>query len=179
MKKLYGLLLLTLIGIMSLLVNVTPVKADTYQENWAKLPHEVRNTLTNDGWIIREECNLSQKFGFTRKIMALTSYQEYIIYLEPRKKDNALLHEVGHALEEHYFELLGYYPSDTPEFDAIRKSEYNAMIKVFPTNKYNYNTSEEYFAEAFQNVILDSDTMSNICPMTYNFINSLIKGLDK
>lgn len=112
--------------------------------------------------------NLNQKYGISYSIMAITDYNTKTIYIEySQGNQSSVIHELGHFVD--------WYSSgsSTQEFCDIYNSELNIFRSIHNTSIQNTNTTKEFFAEAFQEVVWHPIVQSN-CPLTYNYILSRV-----
>ena len=135
------------------------------------LPANVYGKLARNGWVVYIADNVGNAVGlYDTNILALcVPEQRYIIVGSACQESDAILHELGHAIDA---ELR--YQSKSKDFDAIYKAESPIFIKTHLTAKENTATSIEYFAEAFQEYIMNPTYLYNNCPQTYAFINNCL-----
>lgn len=175
MKKILGTIVIILTAFTLFLAKPIETKAMTFEEAYNAVPVNVINTLEEEGWNIGVIKNLAQYEGYSYRIVAVTSFKRHEILFDDRgaKMDySAFIHEVGHVIDYEFT-----FPSQLPEFGLIKNAECAIMVKKYPTHKNNYTTTQEYFAEAYQNCILHSDWMIENCPQTYAFIMNYSNAL--
>lgn len=88
---------------------------------------------------------------------------------------NTYLHEVGHVIDNSNNGIYRYY-STTEEFETIYMVEWFNNPLYCQCANYNLNSSE-YFAESIRQYYLHSTTLKKLNPLTYNYIDTLLKGL--
>lgn len=127
------------------------------------------------------------KILLTDKDISNTYYKEYnfgnVIGIHDAKKnivyisnsehaiDNALIHEFGHVLDS-----LTSWESMSTTFINIFNSEKDTLDVYSVDNHYKKN-EREFFAEAFQQYILDSEGCKSSAPLSYDFIEKQIDSL--
>ncbi len=85
------------------------------------------------------------------------------------------LHEIAHAIDRYVFNNV----RDNPLFTEIWKLEVN---RIFPSQEYYLNYSEEYFAESFAMFYFSPETNKELfekAPHTFSFIQSLEEEAEK
>lgn len=88
---------------------------------------------------------------------------------------NTYLHELGHIIDNSNNGIYRYY-STTQEFMDIYTIEWFNNPLYCQCGNYNANSSE-YFAESIRQYYLHSTTLKKLNPLTYNYIDTLLKGL--
>ena len=132
-----------------------------------QIPENIRNRFQSDGWrIIVCNSSLGPRWGYSTPILALTIYAEKCIYIDTQPSaPSAITHEIGHYVDE-----ATDYASYTDEFAAIFATEQPTFCEYDHTHPNNVSTTAEYFAESFQQCIVDPTGMASVCPQTYNYI---------
>lgn len=103
--------------------------------------------------------------------VTLPDTREIQIQATEEKFRRSVVHEVGHA----YDHTLKWV-SESPEFISIFDAEKDSFVVTgFQSNGHHKSNVKEYFAEAFQMYIYDSETLQVSAPQTYEFIKSIIK----
>lgn len=138
------------------------------------IPGSIRTSLENKGWqYICSSEDFTGRYGTSHKVLAMTVYDDKIIYIDARDSaKDAIIHEVGHA-----FDTTQGMLSSSSEFDEIFEEERDSFCNVWSTNVNNTNTVSEYFAEAFQAVIVDPALIQTNCPRTYTYITNCINNV--
>jgi len=132
-----------------------------------KMSENVRNHMANDGWTIHI-CSgaLNQRYGYPYSIAAITDYSSRQIWIDNRDVcASSILHESGHVIDY----TLGN-PSRSSEFAEIHAAEVETFANIRNTHKNHYDTSLEYFAEAFEMSLINPNSMQSHCPRTYEFV---------
>lgn len=138
--------------------------------NYMKAPLKLRELFESSGWkIIISNTSLKQRFGYEFSILALTLLQEKEIYIDNRENaKNSILHELGHFVDY----SLGFV-SSSDEFVSIYEEEVNNFVSFWKTHKNNTSTPIEYFAEAYQVLIVQPDRLIENCPKTVGFLRGV------
>lgn len=172
--------LLTLIGVCILLI-CTPCKAEITPQllaEWGRQPSNVQwnvfyqNTniqvVDNLGW---QSANLYDTYAYT----TLNVSNGLVNSIDMRIKrgyEFALTHEVGHCISN--ANGVPYARCYTPEFERVWQLEkYNC---VFLVGQGEYDI-REYFAEAYATYIRYPLILKQSCPLTYNYIDAVVKLL--
>ena len=158
--------------------------ANTYltqtELNYCKIPENVRTKYQSEGGrIIVSDKNLGNHFGYGFSIKGIwicdfydDGSKKHTIWIEDRQNAmDTVIHEMGH-----YVDFESGLVSNSEEFIVIHNDEVNLFSKTFNTHKNNYSTSEEYFAESFQNCYLYPTRMKETCPKTYEYIINLVEN---
>lgn len=139
---------------------------------WSSVPNRIRADFLNYGWnIVVTDENLSDKYEMDCNVVGCTVQAEKTIYIvnDTRAIDKALLHEIGH-----YIDLRSDYSSQSVEFSNIYLAESAKLFEVNKTDDYAQTSEEEYFAEAFQQIIKRPDMISIQTPNTFNYIANIM-----
>lgn len=99
-----------------------------------------------------------------RKNIIFISNSKYAI-------DNALIHEFGHVLDS-----LSNWDSMEKYFLNVFEKEKDSFKVKSVDNHYKLN-EREFFAEVFQEYILNPDTCESSAPQAFEFVNKKIKSL--
>lgn len=145
------------------------------KSNWATIQGNVRQAIKNNGWTIEVTSNdYASPYGYSvNGILALTVYNNKVSYIGIRKGSaSATIHEVGHIVDS-----IHGYPSSGEEFTNIWGSEKDSFASAFSTHSSNYNSTGEYFAEAFWRYVTSSESLKNNCPSTFVFISNLCSSM--
>lgn len=162
-------------GIIQKEGNVPDSRLLNIESYYTKLPQNIRTHLETLGWkYICSDADFGSRYGFTESILALSVYDEKVIYIDNRQKaEDAILHEVGHAIDW----SLGFV-SYKKEFADIFYAEVETFRTISNTHTNNTCSPIEYFAEAFAWTITDPALMQEKCPTTYNYIIEKINTLE-
>ncbi len=146
--------------------NVSDKEYENVYSYYSMIPECVRNEFVNDGWtIIISKDNFGKKYGINKQISGLTVFDEKIIYIAPRKPEG-ILHEMGH-----YMDWKSSYTCEKEiESSGIYAEELDDFLSFHNTDKANYDTPREYFAECYEECFLNPDVFIAKCPKTFNFI---------
>ena len=139
---------------------------------WSSIPNRIRGDFLNNNWsIVVTDDDLAEKYDMDCNIVGCTVQAEQTIYLinDTRAIDKALLHEMGH-----YVDLRADYSSQSVEFSNIYLAEREKLFEVNKTDDYAQTSEEEYFAEAFQQIMKRPDMISVATPNTFNYIANII-----
>lgn len=106
--------------------------------------------------------------GFFRSedISIWLSIELYAVYA------GTIEHELGH-----YLDWKNDWISLSEEFEVLFLSEKEYFKKIVKDDYYQ--TKQELFAEAFGKYCVKPDTLRLYCPMIYNYIDEIIKNLNK
>ncbi len=143
--------------------------------NWVSVPGNIRQSIINNGWRIEVTSNdFATKYGYPKNgILALTVYNDKVSYIGLRDGSaSSVVHEVGHIVDS-----INGYPSLCEEFVNIWGYEKDSFASVFTTHEGNYDSSGEYFAEAFWRYVSNGETLRNSCPDTYNYLSNLCSSM--
>lgn len=144
------------------------------EKYYNKLPENIRLYFQNSGWKITVSAQgLGERYGYSFSILALTIYEEQQIWIDNRSSaKGSIVHEMGH-----FIDCTQNWVSRTPEFAEIYAAEKEAFCLYHGTHQNNTNTVLEYFAEAFQQCIYDSEGMQAACPRTYEYVMQIASSL--
>ena len=100
-------------GIIKTDGSVSASRIKTIENYYYEVPQNIRTRLESNGWTyLCTSEKFGAKYGYNYKILALTVYDDKIIYIDNRKKaEDAITHECGHA-----FDYMCGFISDTQEF---------------------------------------------------------------
>jgi len=142
---------------------------DCFQDELSLIPDWHYDLLIENGWsFILTDIDLADEYGYDVSIAGLTLYDEKIIYVADRMSaiERATIHEAGHALSYEYGRL-----------DLSQE-----FIDIYNLEKYNFNditsigdgheieSSTEYFASVYQNMVLNYTETYNDVPLTVEYI---------
>jgi len=165
------------LAVYDLTENTTPDANIITQVNYftSLLPAKVYEKLARNGWVVYIVDNVGNTVGmYDNNILALcVPDQRYVVLGSACQESDAILHELGHAVDA---ELK--YPSTSRDFGLIYGEEVPIFIKTHLTAKANTATATEYFAEAFQEYIINPTYLYNNCPKTYTFINACLNSFE-
>lgn len=110
--------------------------------------------------------------GLSNGISGITRNKSMEIYIRatPSSFKYTVIHEIAHALD--YNCGAGSYLSNNPEFQAIYQSEkdnYKSTVHIV-NDGHGVSTSKEYFADAFQEYIINPNELAKNTPQTYEFL---------
>jgi len=165
------------LGLVVLLFIAQPfsVYAEDINFYYEVVPTNIREAFVEDGWVIKAEpIDLGEKyFEGELEVLAATAFAEQTIYIDTsRDSDSSIIHEMGHFLDY----KLGFI-SSTKEFKFIYELELDKFRELSKTHKHNTGTVLEYYAEAFQEILLEPERMLSDCPYTYGFISACMQML--
>lgn len=160
-------------GIIKTDGSVSASRIRTIENYYYKVPQNIRTRLESNGWTyLCTSEKFGAKYGYNYKILALTVYDDKIIYIDNRKSaENAITHECGHA-----FDYMCGFISDTQEFINAFNAERQTFCSVHSTHKNNTSTPLEYFAEFFSVMCENPSSVKDACPQTYQIINNAINS---
>lgn len=139
------------------------------------VPENIITLLQNNGWgyVIYSEDQmkeLGETYGYKQKIIGLSVYDSHLIYVSNMRIDT-VIHEIWHAVDS-----ILEFPSQSDEALSIFSEEKKTFLKTFPNVTYdNSSNPTEYYAEAFQEYVLDKGSLKEQCPKTYELIEESVK----
>ena len=137
------------------------------------IPENVRTWFQTYGYQIHIRNDINTLYGYSYKIKAVTVPGEKKIYVDNRSGvGTSIIHEVGHAVAYENSNIV--YCDD---FQVIYTEELPSFISIANTHSNNYSTVWEYFAEAYENCILNGTEMQTACPKTYDYILTYMNNL--
>lgn len=149
---------------------------DSVNMYYEVVPECIREHFAENEWVIRlSHTNLGEKyFKGELSVLAVTVLSEQSIYLDASKNsEESVIHEMGHYLDY----SLGFL-SQSEEFKRIHSLELNSFRNIHYTHIHNTETELEYFAEAFQTLLLEPQNVAMNCPETYGFITACIQMIE-
>jgi len=186
----HHLIQLVAIAIVSILIPSIKADASTnidsnLQSIYELSPESVRKTFEENKWDI-EVVNSDQLSGLYgsrlgdtegHTLAGVTVYEISTIYLSDKENfsDMALNHEMGHYFDYNYYQLTGVLPSKSTQFSYVYTQE--AYISDL-FEEYTISTPSEYFAQAFKLYCEEKDKLGAYYPLTYKFIDDLVKDYD-
>lgn len=130
--------------------------------------------------------NNGGKILITDKNIATTYYDKYnfgnvigihdatknVIYISNSEYaiDNALIHEFGHVLDN----MSGWKSMDEYFYQIFEKEK--DTFDVYSVDNHYKKNEREFFAEVFQQYILDPESCKSSAPMSYDFVEVMIKS---
>ena len=163
--------------------NITLSNLDLLYQQYNKIPENVRKTFENNGWTLYLTTNkLGPLYysGQNMQIQGITDFFPKTIYIENRQKAclNATVHEVGHAIDSicgkgTTFGFISY----SNEFREIYLEESSNFIEIGGNGEHAKSSPMEYFAEAFNQTILNPESCKKHTPKTYAYIINIINNL--
>lgn len=147
----------------------------TLKNNLNKLPLNLLKEVKNQGisvLITTKDVKSYYKYSFSGTMTGLFDPMANKIYISNKESyiNKSIIHEFGHALDL----ILGKhnYISFSNEWSSIYKAESNTA-----SSSYYKANAQEYFADAFNRYIQDSNSLKAKSPKTYKFIDNAIKNL--
>lgn len=139
------------------------------------IPKEVRSEFWEKGWqVILTEKDISREYyngPVSGRIAGLALSNEKKIYIQNKRSDirRAMIHEFGH-----FFDYDTDMSSGSTSFKKIYENEKGSFKEKWKTDNHSISNEQEYFAEAFAQILLYPDILKDNCPKTFNYINELI-----
>lgn len=156
-------------GIVTLEGNASRKDGATVYNYYRQIPENVRNRFESDGWqLILTTNNFGAQFGYYGKYLAFSymGSDRKVMYIDDRPAAmDAVLHEMGHVID-----WTSCFVSYTSEFSDIYSEEVGTFCLFHSTNKSNYDTTLEYFAESYQVCLQHPEQMQQYCPRTYAYV---------
>ena len=143
-------------------------KTDRY---YLLIPENVRDSYQENGWNIYVT---DENIGSNPDSAAIGLFvpREKTIYISNRfDASSAIIHEMGHYID------YAIKTSEVDEFVKIYDSELAKFKKIYPTNIKNISTPKEYFATAYEAIILFPEKVKSNCPLTYEYISKCSKEI--
>lgn len=140
------------------------------------VPEKIRNAFHEEGWqFILTDKDIASVYyhgPIEGRLAGLTDISEQSIYIHARKEDirRALIHEFGH-----YFDYrLSMNSINHDEFKAIYKKEKAFFNEKWKIDDHAISNEQEYFASAFEQMILYPEVLKEDCPKTYSYLEKLL-----
>ncbi len=150
--------------------NITIVITDGYSNLDTMSDEHNSNTFKKDN--SKEMPNLHTvgltQNNFDRPVILI--YNEYL--------HNALIHEIGHAVDITANGNVFFAEHNKKEFKTIYEEEASYMVPVgIEVTGYVISTPDEYFAECFHQYIMFPDTLRESAPKTYAYMERFVASL--
>lgn len=140
----------------------------------AKVPQPLLNMFYEDNWgfaLTNEDLN--QKFfqGKYDYVSAVTDSQAKTIWLVQNEEAirKAAIHEMGH-----YLDIKLGRPNKQKDFNEIWREERTKFVVVDGSPNQAKQSCSEYFAESFQQMLLNPDILLQNTPRTYQYMQNLL-----
>lgn len=139
------------------------------------LPEAIRTAFEQSEWkLVLTDKDIQKEYyegEVEGHLSGLTSSKEQKIYIHSSRTDirNAFIHEFGH-----FFDFISGIPSTTIEFQEIYVLEKNYLKDKWKFDDHCISNAQEYFAEAFAQMIVYPEIIENSMPKTYEYINTLL-----
>lgn len=145
------------IDVVGILTDGDKVRINNYLNGLKKLPDSILMILLNEGYRIRfvsslinfdDYCTDYVYGGFVKGCKGITVYSSRsIVVSADNDKVQTLIHEVGHAIDRHFYYLYGRFLSRTDYFmNAYHSEDYSW---IFPKGTYFMQNGQEFFAQNF------------------------------
>lgn len=147
-------------------------KLDLY---YSAVPWEIRKAFAANGWkLVVTDQDISSTYyngPIKGELAGLTNSRTKTIYIHENINHirNALLHEFGH-----YFDLQKGIVSDDEIMQACFQREKGAFDGRWKDDTHAMSNEAEYFAESFQQYILDPKGCKEKQPVTYRHLATII-----
>lgn len=141
------------------------------------IPKDILSMYFEQGGIILvTDENISEAYyrdSNLGKIIGLHDARKNIVYIENTKYaiDSALIHEFGHVLDS----LTGWSSMDD-DFKNIFNNEKDTF-EVYSVDGHYKANEREFFAEVFQEIIINFDSCTKTAPNACNFVQNKISEL--
>lgn len=146
------------------------------------LPQDFKSYLKDEDWNIMLVSDLdyeqltSSSFKTSKKYIGLTSETDKVICIKLDDSHKTaydfvqtFAHELGHA-----FDIFRGSQSDA--LNPIRANEIDTFTSNFDASEHNTEAGKEYFADAFSFYMISGNSLKEMCPETYSFINDLVEN---
>ena len=134
------------------------------------VPKNIMNKFVADGWkVVLTDKNIAKTYYHNTslgKIVGLTVSEDKTIYILATQNaiKSATIHEIGH-----FVDIQRDVPSSSEEFLADFNNEKNTF-EVYSYDGHYKRNHFEFFAEVFQESILNPDRCKRTAPKTYEFV---------
>ena len=170
---------ISLINIERVLVldgNINRKSIEKAKHYYQAIPWQIRKQFAEDGWkLVITDKDISSVYyngPIKGELAGLTDTNTKSIYIHEKRHHirKAFLHEFGHYLDYQNDFISGsdklrtYFQREKSVFDRKWKPDTHAM-----------SNAAEFFAESFQQFVLDPKTCKTHQPLTYRFIAQLMK----
>ena len=147
---------------------VSSTFAAKVEREYVTVPENVRIHFQTGGWkLLVSYENLAKRIpGYGNSILAFTDSDVKTVFIDNRDAAaKAVVHEMGH-----YIDWANGLPSESDEFLSIYNTEVVTFCSIHSTHSANTSTPTEYFAEFYEVMIRNPESVANACPQTYKFI---------
>lgn len=146
---------------------------DMFRDELGLVPPGHYELLMDSGWSIQlTDMDLADEYGYDVPIAGITDYDQKTIYVANRESAirRATVHEVGHALSYEYgrADLSG----DFVALYDLEKSQFHDLTSI--GDGHEIESSAEYFASVYQNMVFDLEGTYDDIPCTVDFIYNLL-----
>lgn len=146
---------------------------DMFRDELELIPSGHYELLIDSGWSIQlTDMDLADEYGYDVPIAGITDYDQKTIYVANRESAirRATVHEVGHALSYEYgrVDLSG----DFVALYDLEKSQFHDLTSI--GDGHEIESSTEYFASVYQNMVFDLEGTYDDIPYTVDFIYGLL-----
>ena len=140
------------------------------------VPLDIRKQFAEDGWkLVVTDQDISSTYyngPVKGELAGLADSLEKKLYVHEDHYHirNALLHEFGH-----YLDFRSGMVSNEDTFNTCYETEKEAFDRPWNPDTHAMSSEAEYFAESFQQYILEPATCKEHQPLTYEYIAALIE----
>lgn len=139
------------------------------------IPEFIRTEFKKDGWqVVLTDKDISKQYyngPVKGRLSGLASSREKKLYVHGSRNDirRSMIHEFGH-----YWDYTCGIPSTDAKFNDIYLIEKETFYEKWKTDDHATSNSQEYFAEAFAQLILYPNILKKNCPNTYKYLQDIV-----
>lgn len=154
---------------------VTNSQIETIENQLSQMPSKLLKDFEENGWTLiltTDDLTLNYAGEEDYSASGVTKTYDKTITVNTRFRStpNTLAHEFGHFLD-HQLDRV----SSGEKWLRCYESEWQGLY-VLSRRFHSIGTASEYFAESFSWYIERSDELKEKCPMSYEFIDKIIKS---
>lgn len=141
---------------------------------YCRIPTQIRTQFEASDWKYRiyEDDALCNLFGYSTEIMGITVWNYHEIIIDRRESSaGSIVHEIGHWMSRYYNGGV-----NGTEFTHVFERDWRVLHEEFGGSVKNYDTPDEFVAEAFSLYVLSPAELQMVAPETYEFIDSFVNS---
>ena len=139
---------------------------------YCRIPAQIRTQFEASDWRYRiyEDDALCNLFGYSTEIMGITVWNYHEIIIDRRESSaGSIVHELGHWMSRYYNGGV-----NAADLNLVFQRDWVALHGEFGGSVKNYDTPDEFVAEAFSLYVLSPGELRMVAPGTYEFIDSFV-----
>ncbi len=155
-------------------VNLTETEKRVY-DYYMCIPAQIRAQFEASDWTyyVYEDDALRNLCGYEYEIMGITAWSNQVIVIDRRESSaSAIVHEVGHWMSRYYNGGV-----DGELLLSVYESDWQNLYARFGGSSKNYDSPDEFVAEAFSHYVLYPAELMDAAPSTYAFIDGFVNGI--